>query len=131
MGVKSTVKMTREAAERRYAKLCAKYTQPTADRLFYYAAMVSKYEPPNNISSVVTGWRLANGEDEARGSAFEAAQQLKPGYSVDQIVIGEIPHDVFSCPARLSNTELEDALERMNDQDHDGEGFDNYLIVDS
>lgn len=31
----------------------------------------------------------------------------------------------------LSNVELEDILEEWNDELHDGEGFENYLITDN
>lgn len=37
-------------------------------------------------------------------------------------------HKIMAKAARLSDTELEDLLEKWNDEFHGGEGFENYLI---
>jgi hypothetical protein len=38
-------------------------------------------------------------------------------------------HRMFKAEAvLLSNRQLEDTLERLNDELHDGEGFENYLV---
>lgn len=56
-------------------------------RIFLASAMVSKNQGTFTIHSTVFGLRLCETEDEARGSMFASAAELKPGFSVDDISV--------------------------------------------
>jgi hypothetical protein len=58
--------------------------------IYIYAALVSRNDPGTTTVSLVQGYRIADNEDEVRGMAVTSATELKPGFSIDDIMVMRI-----------------------------------------
>ena len=67
--------------------------------LYIYAAAMSKYNPTTLTRTLVQGYRIADSEDAARGSALAAAMEFKPGFSVDDLLVMLIPTEAMQLVA--------------------------------
>lgn len=45
------------------------------------------------------------------------------------LVKDDITRKILACAVSMDERQLENELERLNDKLHDGEGFENYLIL--
>jgi hypothetical protein len=55
--------------------------------LYIYSVRLSKNDGRSLTSSGVSGYRLAESEDEARGAAVATAFKYKPEFGIDEITI--------------------------------------------
>lgn len=111
MGVKSTVKLTRDAAEQRYVAL---YLKDRAQRR--EAKVRLKLEHLRHQG----GFDMPGLSDEEIRDAYVYVDALQRSPRNRKKVVNAL-HS-------LTDQQLEDKLEKLNDRVHDGEGFENYII---
>lgn len=60
-------------------------------------ALLSKRDGIASIASCMMGWRVMEDEDEARGSFMRSIEREKPGFSLDNLTITQLPESTMRC----------------------------------
>lgn len=58
-------------------------------------ALVSRRDMVSNTASCLMGWRVMTSEDEARGSFLRSVEREKPGFSIDDLTVTQLPESTM------------------------------------
>lgn len=74
--------------------------------LFVLSAGLSKRDLSTTTHTHMQGYRVEKTEDDAKASFLLACTKIRPGYSIDEVLCGRVPEDVFASMVQLAIAEI-------------------------